>query len=147
MAKNTNKRISVKWVRDKAKSAYTKKLSCYICKSAQDLELHHTHSITLLLNNWALEHNHDISTDEGILLVRDKFIAEHHKEIYTDVYTLCNPHHIALHSVYGKAPPLSSTSRQSEWIENQKAKFVEGYVPEAPKEKVKSPYSPFAEFY
>lgn len=137
----------MKWVRDKAKSAYTKKLSCYICKSTQDLELHHTHSITLLLNNWALEHNYDISTDEGILLVRDKFIAEHNKEIYADVYTLCNPHHVALHSVYGKAPPLSSTSRQSEWIENQKAKFVEGYVPEAPVEKVKSPYSPFAEFY
>lgn len=123
MAKNTqNNRIPVKWVRDRAKAAYDKKSNCYVCDTTQDLELHHTHSITLLLNAWCAAKGYDISTDEGILAVRDEFIAEHHKEIYKDVYTLCNRHHVALHGVYGKAPALHTANKQSHWIESQKAK-------------------------
>jgi hypothetical protein len=150
MAKNTTKRIPVKWVRDKAKAAYEKKSSCYICNTNEDLELHHTHSITLLLNNWANEKNYDISTDQGILMVREEFIETYKHEIYDEVYTLCNPHHVSLHSVYGKAPPLGSEARQGEWIEKQRAKYQEGYVaPEKPvvAKKTPSPFSPFAEFY
>ena len=124
MAKNTEKkRIPVKWIRDKAKAAYDKKGECYICSTTQDLELHHTHSITLLLESWAHKKGYDISTDEGILAVRDEFIAEHHKELYDDVYTLCNRHHVKLHGVYGKKPSVYSASRQSQWIESQKLKF------------------------
>lgn len=125
MAVNTNKRIAVKHVRDKAKSAYEKKDHCYICNCKTDLELHHTHSITLLLNKWALQRNYDISTDEGILAVRDEFIEEHRKEIYDDVYTLCNHHHVNLHRLFGKSPPLGSASRQGVWIEKQKAKALD----------------------
>lgn len=145
MAKNTNNRIPVKWVRDKAKAAYEKKPNCHICGTDKDLELHHTHSITLLLNKWAKEKDYDISTDRGILLVREEFIEEHYKQIYEDVYTLCNHHHVALHSVFGKAPPSGSEARQSDWIEKQRAKFQTGDV--EPVRKVPSPYSPFAEFY
>lgn len=124
MAKNTeNKRIAVKHVRDKAKSAYDKKDTCYICGTTQDLELHHTHSITILLNSWAQRKGYDISTDDGILAVRDEFIAEYHKEIYDDVFTLCNRHHVQLHGIYGKKPSIYSASRQGQWIETQKAKF------------------------
>lgn len=124
MAKNTgNNRIPVKWVRDKAKAAYEKKDHCYICGTNVDLELHHTHSITLLLNNWAAKNNYDISTDDGILAVRDQFIEEHRKEIYDDVYTLCNRHHVMLHGVYGKSPSLTSAGKQGHWIERQKAKI------------------------
>lgn len=125
MAKNTNSnnRISVKWVRDKAKAAYEKKPECYICSTNQDLELHHLHSITILLNSWASRNNYDISTDEGILAVRDEFISKHHKEIYEMVYTLCNTHHVKLHSVYGKAPSPSTVEKQRLWIEKQRAKF------------------------
>lgn len=150
MAKNTNKRLSVKWVRDKAKAAYEKKDHCYVCGTNTDLELHHTHSITLLLNNWAKDKNYDISTDQGILLVREEFIETYKHELYSEVYTLCNPHHVALHSVFGKAPALGSEPQQGTWIEKQKAKYQEGYVvPEVvPKaKKVASPFSPFAEFY
>lgn len=108
MAKNTNNnRIPIKWVRDKAKAAYDKKDHCYVCGTSEDLELHHLASVTILLNNWADRKSYDISTDEGILAVRDEFIAEHHKEIYDDVFTLCNPHHIKLHGVYGKALHLN----------------------------------------
>lgn len=142
MAKNTgNKRISVKWVRDKAKAAYDKKDCCYICGTDKDLELHHTHSVTLLLNNWAEKKSYDISTDDGILAVRDEFIREHYEEIYTLVYTLCNKDHIKLHSVYGKAPSLASASKQGSWIEVQKTKHLnKGVI-------VKNTISTFGSFY
>jgi 5-methylcytosine-specific restriction endonuclease McrA len=145
MAKNTgNNRIPIKWVRDRAKAAYDKKDYCYICNTEVDLELHHTHSLTLLLNNWANKSNYDISTDEGILAVRDQFIEVHHKEIYEDVYTLCNRHHVALHGVYGKAPSLISASKQNVWIDNQKAKLESGYIEPI---KAHKSISPFSQFY
>ena len=128
MAKNTNHRIPIKWVRDRAKAAYEKQSFCYICNTADDLELHHLSSLTLLLNKWSATKNYDISTDEGRLAVRDEFIEEHRKEIYVEVYTLCNKHHISLHGIYGKSPELTSASRQKSWIEKQKAKS-EGKIP------------------
>ncbi len=144
MAKNTNNnRIPVKWVRDKAKKAYEKQSHCYICGSDQDLELHHLHSITLLLNNWAEKNQFDISTDEGILAVRDDFIAEHHTEIYDLVFTLCNKHHVKLHGIYGKAPIPSSVPKQQRWLDLQKAKIESGEVPA----KEVTSLSSFAKFY
>ena len=127
MAKNTgNNRIPVKWVRDKAKAAYEKQDSCYICGTSNDLELHHTHSITILLEEWSRKNNYDISTDEGILAVRDAFIEAHHKQIYDDVYTLCNRHHVMLHGVYGKKPATHTADKQTRWIELQKQKIESG---------------------
>lgn len=134
MAKNTNnQRIAVKWVRDKAKAAYQKKTECHVCGTLEDLELHHYASITLLLKAWAIRNNYDISTDEGILEVRDQFIAEHNKELYDDAVTLCNLHHVALHSIYGKAPALNSAEKQKYWIERQKAKYDGGEITTAPR--------------
>lgn len=128
MAKNTNNRIPVKWIRDKAKAAYEKQSYCYVCGKTEDLELHHLHSITILLNRWSDNKGYDISSDEGILAVRDEFIAEHRVELYDLVYTLCNKHHVSLHGVYGKAPAFGSEDRQKNWIEKQKAK-AEGKTP------------------
>lgn len=133
MAKNTgNNRIPVKWVRDKAKSAYEKLDQCHICGSTEDLELHHTHSITILLENWCKEKDYDVSTDDGILAVRDEFIEAFHKEIYDDVYTLCNKHHVMLHGIYGKKPALHTASKQSSWIEKQITK-QNGEIVDKPK--------------
>lgn len=126
MAVNTNKRIPVKWIRDKAKSAYIKQPSCYICNSAVELELHHLHSITYLLETWSKKNNIDISTDEAILAVRDEFISEHSVEIYDLVFTLCNRHHVQLHGIYGKSPQPSSVEKQRRWIELQREKYVSG---------------------
>lgn len=126
MAKNTNNRIPVKWVRDKAKAAYEKKSECFICDRTQDLELHHLHSVTILLERWAEQKGYDISTDEGILAVRDEFIKEHHVELYDQVYTLCNQHHVALHGVYGKAPKPGSEAKQARWIGIQREKYLNG---------------------
>lgn len=129
MAKNTgNNRIPVKWVRDASKAAYDKKSNCYICGTELDLELHHTHSITILLEEWASKNNFDISTDEGILAVRHQFIEEHLVEIYDEVYTLCNKHHVMLHGIYGKKPPKHTVNKQKVWIEKQKAKYENGEV-------------------
>lgn len=129
MAKNTNNnRIAVKWVRDRAKKAYEKTTECFICGTSQDLELHHLHSITILLNSWAKRKNYDITTDEGILEVRDEFIEEHNVELYDLVYTLCNKHHVNLHQIFGKAPSPHSIDKQGVWIDKQKAKLVAGYV-------------------
>ena len=145
MAKNTNtnNRIQIKWVRDKAKAAYEKQSECFICGTDQDLELHHLHSLTLLLNDWAKRKGHDISTDEGILAVRDEFIAEHHQEIYEQVYTLCNRHHVALHGVYGKSPPNGSAPKQQRWIEIQKAKCSGEITTDVPKKSYGSFFSEF----
>lgn len=142
MAKNTNKRIPVKWIRDRAKSAYEKQSSCYICGTEADLELHHTHSITLLLERWIEKTGRDFSTDESVLMNRDEFIEHHHREIYEAVYTLCNRHHVALHSVYGKAPPPGTETKQSSWIETQKAKATL-----KPGEKAVVLGSSFSDFY
>lgn len=129
MAKNTgNNRIAIKWVRDKSKAAYEKDVACFVCGTDRDLELHHTVSITLLLNEWAKEKNYDISTDEGILAVRDEFISEYHDEIYNQVYTLCNKHHVALHGVYGKSPTKASAPKQAHWLNVQKQKCSTGTV-------------------
>lgn len=126
MAVNTNKRIPVKWIRDKAKSAYIKQSHCYICNSTVELELHHLHSITHLLETWSKQYNIDINSDEAILAVRDRFISEHHVEIYDLVYTLCNKHHVQLHSIYGKSPSPSSVVKQRRWIELQQQKHSSG---------------------
>lgn len=122
MAVNTNKRIAVKHVRDKAKSAYEKQTTCYICGSESELELHHFFSVTLLLEKWAREKNYDISTDEGILAVREEFIESHKVELYDKVRTLCNTHHMALHKIYGKAPALGSEAKQERWVQLQQDK-------------------------
>ena len=126
MAKNTNNRIPVKWVRDKAKAAYEKKSECFVCDKTEDLELHHLHSVTILLETWAERKGYDISSDEGILAVRDEFITEHHHELYDLVYTLCNKHHIALHGVYGKAPKPGSEAKQARWLGIQREKYLTG---------------------
>jgi hypothetical protein len=143
MAANTNKRIPVKWVRDRAKAAYEKKTECYICGTSHELELHHLHSVTILLDKWAKAKNYDISTDAGILSVRDEFIQEHHTELYDQVYTLCNRHHVALHSVYGKAPQPGSEPKQAHWIETQRAKHSGGESPVVPKKSFGSFFSEF----
>ena len=126
MAVNTNKRIAVKWIRDKAKRAYEKDTHCYICKTTSELELHHLYSITWLLESWALKNSIDISTDQAVLEIRDRFISEHHVEIYELVYTLCNRHHVQLHGIYGKSPSPSSVTKQKRWIELQQEKHSSG---------------------
>ena len=140
MAKNTDtrKRIAVKWIRDKAKRAYEKQEHCWVCGTTTDLELHHLHSITLLLQRWAKQKNYDVTTDSGILEHRDEFIAEHHNELYNLVYTLCNQHHVMLHRVFGKTPKWNSHHKQQHWLQIQRDKIT-GVISSA----VVAKHSPF----
>jgi len=128
MGTNTNKRIPVKWIRDKAKSAYQKQDQCFVCGVENDLELHHLGSVTLLLERWCRDRGLVLRTDDDVLNIRDEFIENHQTELYKDVYTLCNHHHVLLHSVFGKAPPLSSVAKQRNWIEIQKNKKTDKIV-------------------
>lgn len=114
------KRIPVKWIRDRAKSAYEKDSSCYICGSTSDLELHHTHSVTALFERWLRETGYTVSSDEEILAIRDEFISAHHDEIYVHVFTLCSTHHKKLHSIYGAKPGLATAMKQVTWVERQR---------------------------
>jgi hypothetical protein len=123
MSANTNNRVAIKWIRDRAKSAYIKQEVCYICGATEALELHHTHSLTNLFEKWVKDNNLDISTDADVLEIRDDFINQHHGEIYTDVFTLCLKHHQQLHVIYGKAPSLHTAKKQSVWINKQRDKF------------------------
>lgn len=133
MAKNTgNNRIAIKWVRDRAKSAYVKMPHCFICETTEDLELHHTHGMTNLFEKWCKEKGYLTDTDEQVIAIRDEFIDTHHHEIYEAVYTLCNKHHQALHRVYGKSPPLHTAKKQGHWIQVQKDK-ANGVVSTEPK--------------
>lgn len=125
MAKNTRKRDAVKWVRDRAKAAYEKADKCAICGSVTDLELHHFHSLTNLFEGWAKSKGYSTETDEDVVAIRDEFIASHHREIYEMVVTLCNKHHVALHTVYGAKPVFTTAEKQAAWVEKQKVKFNE----------------------
>lgn len=133
MASNTLKRIPIKYIRDRAKAAYDKLPTCYICGTIEDLELHHCNGMQNLLDAWIKKTG---NTEEDVLEWRDQFIAEHHSQIYVEVFTLCLPHHRKLHSVYGKSPPLSTAKKQINWIELQKEKFEN---PDKPTDTGKKP--------
>ena len=61
------KRDLVKYVRDKAKSKYDKGTECYICKSTQNLDFHHFHGLTELLEIWLRKNKLKITGEEDIL--------------------------------------------------------------------------------
>lgn len=110
------KRDLVKYIRDRAKSAYQKKSQCDICGTTEQLELHHYAGLTELFNFWCRKNNIRINTEEDILNVRDRFIEEHQKQLYEDVTTLCKKHHMELHSLFGKAPIFTSAPAQAKWV-------------------------------
>lgn len=117
---STNNRIPIKWVRDKAKSAYIKANTCYICASTENLELHHLHSMTRLLETWITKKGYSV---DNILSFRDEFITEHTEEIYKKVYTLCSKHHTMLHSLYGSKPAENTVPKQEAWLNKKRDNF------------------------
>jgi len=119
------KRDKIKYIRDKAKSKYAKGTECYICGSTNTLDFHHFYSMTPLLDKWLKEKQKirpEHYTDEYIVIWRDEFIEECHKEVYEDTVTLCHAHHQQLHSVYGKDPSLATAKKQMRWVEIQREK-------------------------
>ena len=135
MAKN---RVPTKWIRDGIKSHYCKSDTCAICNTTENLELHHYHTVSLLLQTYARENDIAIDTDEDVLAMRDQFYEDHWNELVTATVTLCNEHHKVLHKIYGKAPLLHTASKQPLWVEKQRLKFLE------PSKKVKKKKSKWA---
>lgn len=124
MAKNTGdlKRTVYKYLRDGVKSNYTYGPCCQVCGSTEDLELHHPHSFSLLFDKFCEERGITVTTQEEVFAIRDVFYQEYWEELVVDVLTLCNTHHKALHKVYGNIPPLSTASKQKQWVQRLKDK-------------------------
>lgn len=120
MAKNTGlKRDPVKYIRDGVKANYKKDCKCAICGTEEDLELHHYHSVSFLLEKYAKEKGLSLSTKEEVLGMRDQFYQDHWHELVEDTVTLCNKHHTLLHKIYGQKPLLYTASKQRIWVEKQ----------------------------
>jgi hypothetical protein len=119
MARNTNKRVATKHIRDGIKSNYKKDCECKICGTAEELELHHYTTVSLLLKKYAKANGIDISTDEKVLAMRDDFYKIHWHELVEDTVTLCRTHHLLLHKVYGKDPALATAEKQKRWVQRQ----------------------------
>jgi methionyl-tRNA synthetase len=109
----------IKYIRDKAKSAYEKGDRCEICGDEYDLDLHHFASLTDLFTMWCRKNKKRVLTIDDVIEVRDEFIEANHKELYEDVATLCHKHHLALHSLFGKTPALPTVKAQRKWIDVQ----------------------------
>ena len=61
------KRDLVKYVRDKAKSQYKKATHCYICGSTENLDFHHYHGLTELLETWMKKEKINYKNEQEIL--------------------------------------------------------------------------------
>ena len=116
------KRDPIKYVRDRAKAAYKKDTECYICASVEKLDFHHFYTLTPLFNKWLRANKLPTNSEEDVLAVRDQFISEHKPELYDHAVTLCHEHHLKLHSIYGKDPPLATATKQMNWVKIQREK-------------------------
>ena len=113
------KRDPIKYIRDRAKSAYEKGSSCEICGETENLDFHHYYTLSPLLRAWLQKKKYKA---EDVLEYRDEFIAENHAEMYEHTVTLCHTHHLQLHSIYGKDPNLGTAKKQMRWVQIQREK-------------------------
>ena len=119
---NKFKRDPIKFVRDRAKGRYQKGTECEICGTSENLDFHHFYTLTPLFNKWLRDNKITINTDDDVISIRDRFIEEHMPELYDHTVTLCHDHHMKLHSVYGKDPPLTTAQKQVRWVGIQREK-------------------------
>ncbi len=119
------KRLAIKHVRDKAKAKYPKGTECRICGTTEQLEFHHYYTMTPLFEKWCKNKKYPITTDEEVIAIRDEFIAEESDKVYNQTVTLCKPHHLKLHSIYGKEPSLGTAEKQARWVALQRDKHNE----------------------
>jgi hypothetical protein len=123
MAKDENlPRYFIKICRDGAKSKYDKGSFCEICGTTEELHFHHFNTLSILINKWVEQRGLVFENFEHAVEWRDKFIAEHQKELYEDAATLCKEHHQKLHSLYGKNPILATAPKQARWVQKMKEK-------------------------
>lgn len=124
MATNNNKRNAIRMIRDGVKSNYKKDTECRICGCDMELEFHHYHTVALLVKNFAKENHLDFNKEDVVLEYREAFIKQYWQELVEQTVTLCRDHHLALHKVYTKEPPLFTVKKQEQWVEKQRDKFL-----------------------
>lgn len=125
MSKNVKyKRDAISIMRDGIKAQYKRGSSCEICGVGEDIELHHYHTVSLLVKNFAKQYQLDFSDQDVVLDNRDKFYQQHWHELVEDTVSLCVHHHQLLHKVYSKEPPLFSANKQKTWVEKQHNKIM-----------------------
>lgn len=124
MAANTSlKRQVVKYIRDGVKSNYPERVECAICSTKEELELHHYSTVSILFREWLASTNYTINSPEDVMEIRGEFYEKYWDELTVDVVTLCNTHHVRLHSIYGANPALSTVEKQKNWVDLQNRKF------------------------
>lgn len=122
-------RDAIKFCRDRAKSRYNKGTECEICGSQENLEFHHYHSMTEMLDKWLKKKGYTSNSDSEVIAYRDEFIADHEYEIFDATVTLCSFHHKdSLHKIYGKSPGLGTALKQMNWVKIQREKHLSGMV-------------------
>lgn len=125
MATNVKyKRDAISLMRDGIKARYHKESCCAICGTEDSLEIHHYHTVALLVKKFAQEMQLDFTDQEIVLSNRSKFYEKYGHELVVDTVTLCTTHHQLLHKVYTKEPPLFSAPKQRSWVETQKEKLL-----------------------
>ena len=75
------KRYFVKWIRDAAKSSYSKATLCQICGETKELDFHHFYSVSELVHAWE-RINGEVKSDEEAIAERDRFIEQHKYELF-----------------------------------------------------------------
>lgn len=121
---NKYKRDATRAIRDGIKSNYRKDPECKICGTVEDLELHHYHTVSLLVENFARANRLDFNNEEVVLANRTAFYEQYWHELVEDTVTLCADHHQKLHKVYTKKPPLFTVEKQKNWVEIQRTKYI-----------------------
>ena len=132
MAANTKKRDIVKYTRDGIKQNYKKQKHCAICSSNQNLELHHYHSVKLVVDQFISTNNlPEPETEDECISIRESIYKEQWYELVEDTVTLCQEHHKELHRIYGVTPLLNTAEAQKTWVlkRNAKASQLPGITP------------------
>jgi hypothetical protein len=120
------KRDPIKYIRDRAKSKYNKGSECKICGATVKLDFHHYYTLAPLYHSWLREKQKlrpEHYTEEYLIVWRDEFIEDNWQKLYDDTVTLCHNHHLKLHSIYGRNPPLHTAPKQVRWVEIQREKY------------------------
>lgn len=119
-------RLPVKWVRDGIKNKYKEKEPCYICGSEDNIELHHLYSVSELWHTWLAKNKVEINTDADVLANRGPFEQDNLEFLdNSNLFSLCKPHHVKLHSIYGKSYSNYMGNKVRSWLDKQKAKYGE----------------------
>lgn len=118
------RRIPIKYIRDFIKKDYKLRDECFICKSKENLELHHIYSISQLFEDWCNKNFiREVSSVEGIKDLRVKFYEDEFSRLCNEnLYTLCKNHHERLHNIYGQRYSNHIAPKIINWLILQREK-------------------------